>query len=282
MKKFAGIVALVSTVVLTSCGGADSDTSPFVGKIDFKVKAMGMDMNGSMTVDMESQRMTYRMDNLEALMGTDMAFMVDMKNNKSYSICPSKGIYMEMPMSKNDMKGELPSKEEVAELKKEFFSKLTKTGKTEVINGLTCDEYTLKANTEGIEKASIWVSKTMLDRMTGTMPMMADLKALGMEEMMIGFPMKASFTAEGQTGSFMVTKITEGKEALGDLDISKMKKMDQAAFMSEVMGDTAIGDMMEGFSEMEQEGFSEEMLREMEKIKEIDPKEIEKMLESMK
>lgn len=282
MKKIAGIVALVSTVILTSCGGADSDTSPFVGKIDFKVKAMGMDMNGSMTMDMESQRMTYRMDNLEALMGMDMAVMVDMKNNKTYSICPSKGIYMEMPMKKDEMKAQLPSKKDVEEMKKEFFSKLTKTGKTEVINGLTCDEYTLKANTEGIEKATIWVSKTMLDRMTGTMPMMADMKSLGMEEMMIGFPMKASFTAEGQTGSFLVTKITEGKTALGDLDITKMKKLEQSEFMSEMMGDSAIGDMMEGFSEMEQEGFSEEMLREMEKIKDIDPKEIEKMMESIK
>ncbi len=282
MKKIAGIVALVSTVILTSCGGADSDTSPFVGKIDFKIKAMGMDMNGSMTMDMEAQQMTYRLDKIEELMGMDMAVMVDMKNNKTFTICPSKGIYMEMPMSKDEMKGELPSKEEVAEMKKEFFSKLTKTGKTEVINGLTCDEYTVKANTEGIDKASIWVSKTMLDRMTGTMPLMADFKALGMEEMMIGFPMKATFTVEGQTGSFAVTKITEGKTALGDLDISKMKKMDQSAFMSEMMGDSAIGEMMEGFSEMEQEGFSEEMIREMEKIKDIDPKEIEKMMESLK
>ncbi len=284
MKKIAGIVALVSTVILTSCGGADSDTSPFVGKIDFKVKAMGMDMNGSMTMDMEAQQVTYRVDNLEALMGMDMAVMVDMKKNKTYSICPSKGIYMEMPMSKDDMKAELPSKAEVAEMKKEFFSKLKKTGKTEEINGLTCDEYTLKAGTEGVDNASIWVSKTMLDRMTGNVAMMEDMKALGMEEMMIGFPMKASFTVEGQTGSFMVTKITEGKAALGHLDLSKMKKVDQSTFMSEVMGDSAINKMMEGFSEMEQEGLTEEMTRELEKLKDIDinTEELEKMMESMK
>lgn len=282
MKKIAGIVALVSTVILTSCGGADSDTSPFVGKIEFKVNAMGMDMKGSMTMDMEAQQVTYRMDNLEALMGMDMAVMVDMKKNKTYSICPSKGIYMEMPMSKDDMKAELPSKAEVAEMKKEFFSKLKKTGKTEEINGLTCDEYTLKAGTEGIDKASIWVSKTMLDRMTGNVAMMADLKAIGMEEMMIGFPMKASFTVEGQTGSFAVTKITEGKEVLGDLDLSKMKKMSQSDFMSELMGDSAIGKMMEGFSEMEQEGLTEETLRELENLKDFDTKELEEMMESMK
>lgn len=282
MKKIAGIVALVSTVILTSCGGADSDTSPFVGKIEFKVNGMGMDMKGSMTMDMETQRMTYRMDNLEALMGMDMAVMVDMKNNKTYSICPSKGIYMEMPMKKDEIKGQLPSQSEVDEMKKEFFSKLTKTGKSEVINGLTCDEYTLKANTEGIEKASIWVSKTMLDRMTGNLPMMDDLKKLGMEEMMIGFPMKASFTADGKTGSFEVTKITEGKDALADFDLSKMKKLDQSTFMSEMMGDSAIGDMMRGFEEMEDQGFSEDFQKEMDKLKDMDPKEIEKMMESFK
>ena len=124
MKKMAGIVALGVAAILTSCGGADSDTSPFVGKIEFKAEGMGMNSKGSITMDAENQRMTYRVDAIEQFLGMDIAMMVDMKKNMAYTICPSKGIYTEMEMKQEDMKGELPSKEEVErankELKNEF------------------------------------------------------------------------------------------------------------------------------------------------------------------
>ena len=110
-------------------------------------------------------------------------------------------------------------------MKKEFFSKLKKTGNSKEINGLTCEEYELTEKAEDVDEATIWVSKTMLDRMTGNLEMMDELKKLGADEMMIGFPMKGSFTIDGQKGSFEVTKITEGESALADFDLSKMKKM---------------------------------------------------------
>ena len=289
MKKIAGIVALLFVAVLTSCGGADSDTSPFVGKIEFKANGMGMSTDGSVTMDAENQRMTYRIDALEKFMGMDMAMMVDMKNNKTYTICASKGIYMETEMEKDEMKGELPSKKEVEEMKKEFFSKLKKTGKTEEIGGLTCEEYELKEKVEDVESATIWVNKNMLNRMTANLEMMDELKKLGMEEMMIGFPMKGSVTSDGKTGSFEVTNIIEGEDALTDFDLSKMKKLSQADFSKKMMEGSAIGDMMEGFKDMEKEGMFDglegdmkEIEKELEGLKDIDPKDLEKMMEAFK
>ncbi|MCJ8289532.1 MAG: hypothetical protein HRT58_07685 [Crocinitomicaceae bacterium] len=292
MKKIAGIVALISAVVLTSCGGADSDTSPFVGKIEFKANGMGLSTKGSITMDAENERMTYRIDALEKLMGMDMAMMVDMKNKMTYTICASKGFYMESPMKENELKGELPSKEEVKKIREEFFSKLKKTGKTEVLNGLTCDEYELKEEAEGVESATIWVSKTMLDRMTANWSMMAELEKLGAGEMMIGFPMKGSFIANGKSGSFEVTKITEGKDALEDFDLSKMKKLSQKEFSKEMMESSAIGNMMESIKDMEEKGVFEDLKKDLDGLKnldleglkdlDIDTKEIEKMIESLK
>lgn len=292
MKKIVGIVALISTIILTSCGGADSDTSPFVGKIEFKANGMGFNTKGSITMDAENERMTYRMDALEKFIGVDVAMMVDMKKNMTYTICPSEGIYMETPMKKEDVKGELPSKEEIAEMKKEFFSKLKKTGKQEVLNGFTCDEYVLKEKVEGVESASIWVSKPMLDRMTANFAMMDELKKLGAEELMIGFPMKGTFKADGKTGSFEVTKITEGESALNDFDLSKMKKMSQMDFTKKMMESSSMGDMFKGLEGMEEKGaFDElegnmnELSKDLEGLKNIDPKdlkELEKMMEEFK
>lgn len=289
MKKIAGIFALGFAAILTSCGGADSDTSPFVGKIEFKANMMGMSTNGSVTMDAENQRMTYRVDALEQFMGMDMATMVDMKNNMTYTISPSKGIYMENPIEKDDMKGELPSKEEVEEMKKEFFSKLKKTGNSKEINGLTCEEYELTEKAEDVESATIWVSKTMLDRMTSNLEMMDELKKLGAGEMMIGFPMKGNFTVDGTKGSFEVTKITEGESALTDFDLSKMKKMSAMEFSKEMMNSSAIGDMVEGLKDMDTEGLfdglegeMEGLEEELEKLKDMDPKDLEKMMEAFK
>ena len=278
----------MSAVVLTSCGGSgDSDTSPFVGKIEFKANGMGMSTNGSVTMDAENERMTYRIDALEKMMGMDMAMMIDMKNNMTYTICASKGVYMETPMEKDDLKKDLPSKADVEEMKKEFFSKLKKTGKQEVLNGLTCDEYVLKEKTEGVESATVWVSKTMLDRMTANWSMMAEMKKLGADELMIGFPMKGSFKADGQTGSFEVTKITEGKDALTDFDLSKMKKLDQGEFYKKMMGGLNIGDMVDSFEDMEEKGILDDLEKgmedlDLESLKDIDPKELEKMMEAFK
>ena len=171
---------------------------------------------------------------------------------------------METPMKDEEVKGELPSEKDVEEMKKEFFSKLKKTGKQETILGLTCDEYILKEKTEGVENASIWVSKTMLDRMISSWSMLPELKKLGAEELMIGFPLKGSFKALGQTGSFEVTKITEGKEALADFDMSKMKKMDQAAFSQKMMEGTSWGDMMNGMEDMEAQGYGDDIEKELE------------------
>ncbi|MDG1331895.1 MAG: DUF4412 domain-containing protein [Crocinitomicaceae bacterium] len=289
MKKIAGIVAIAFAAVLTSCGGADSDTSPFVGKIEFKGNMMGMSSKGSVTMDAENERMTYRMDALEQFLGMDMAMMVDMKNNKTYTISPSKGIYMETEMEKDEMKGELPSKKEVEEMKKEFFSKLEKTGNTKEISGLTCEEYVLKEKVEDVESATIWVNKNMLNRMTSNLKMMEELKKLGAEEMMIGFPMKGSFKANGQSGSFEVTGITEGEDALADFDLSKMKKVSQMEFSKELWGGSAIGDMMEGIEDMEKEGMFDglegdfkDLEKELESLKDLDPKDLEKMMEAFK
>jgi hypothetical protein len=296
MKKITTIVAIAFAAVLTSCGGADSDTSPFVGKIEFKANAMGMNTKGSVTMDAENQRMTYRMDALEQMIGMDMAMMVDMKNNMTYTISPSQGIYMETPIEKDDMKGELPSKKEVEEMKEEFFSKLKKTGNTKEINGLTCEEYELTEKVEDLDKATIWVSKTMLDRMMMNFEMMDELKELGMDEMMIGLPMQGSFTVDGQTGSFEVTKITEGESALTDFDLSKMKKMSPIEFSKEMMKSSNFGDMIDGLEDMQAEGMfddlegsmkdieggMEEFEKEMEKLKDMDTEDLEKMMEIFK
>lgn len=289
MKKIAGIVALLFAAVLTSCGGADSDTSPFVGKIEFNANGMGMNTKGSLTMDAENERMTYRIDALEKLMGMDMAMMVDLKNKKSYAICESKGVYMETPMNEKDIRDELPSKEEVEKMKEEFFSKMEKTGNQKEINGLTCDEYVLKEKVEDLESATIWVSKTMLNRMTANLAMMEELKKLGAEEMMIGFPMKGSFKADGKDGSFEVTKITEGEDALTDFDLSKMKKLSPLQFSKKMMSNAAIGDMIEGFDSMEKEGILEglegdidDIQKDLEMLKDIDPADLEKMMDGFK
>lgn len=290
MKKIVGIVALMSAIVLTSCGGsADSDTSPFVGKIEFKANGMGMSTNGSLTMDAENERMTYRIDALEKFMGMDVAMMIDMKNDMTYTICSSKGIYMETPMEKDDMKKDLPSKEEVSKMKEEFFSKLKKTGKQEVLNGLTCDEYELKEETEGVESATIWVSKTMLDRMTANWSMMAELKKLGADELMIGFPMKGSFKVDGQKGAFEVTKITEGEAALTDFDLGKLEKLDQEDFYKKMMGGLNLRDMVGSFEDMEEKGMLDDLKEgiddiDLESLKDldIDPKEIEKLMNEFK
>jgi len=174
-------------------------------------------------------------------------------------------------------------------MKKEFFSKLKKTGKTEEIGGLTCEEYELKEKVEDVESATIWVNKNMLNRMTANLEMMDELKKLGMEEMMIGFPMKGSVTSDGKTGSFEVTNIIEGEDALTDFDLSKMKKLSQADFSKKMMEGSAIGDMMEGFKDMEKEGMFDglegdmkEIEKELEGLKDIDPKDLEKMMEAFK
>lgn len=290
MKKIVGVVALMSVIVLTSCSGSvDSDTSPFVGKIEFKANGMGMKTNGSITIDAENERMTYRMDAFEKMMGMDMAMMVDMKEKKSYTICPSKGIYMEAPLEMDDVKKELPNKKEVEEMKNEFFSKLKKTGKQEVINGFTCDEYELTEEVEGVESGTVWVSATILDRMTGNLSMMPELKKMGADELMIGFPMKGSFKAMGMTSSFEVTKITEGKDALDDFDLSKMKKMDEDAFRDKMMENSSIGNMMNGLKDLKESGALDNLEKELEgldleslKDLDIDSKDIEKMMESLK
>jgi len=282
MKKIAGIFAVAFAALLTSCGGADSEaTSPFVGKIDFKASGMGMNTTGSLTMDAENQRMTYRIDAIEQFMGMDVAMMVDMKNNMTYTISPSKGIYMESAIEKDEMKGELPSKKDVEEMKEEFFSKLEKTGNTKEINGLTCEEYKLKEKVEELESATIWVNKNMLDRMTMNFEMMDELKKLGAEELMIGFPMMASFTADGKTGSFEVTKITEGEDALTDFNLSKMKKMSQMEFSMKLMEGMDLNGLM-GEIEEETGGFDEleESLKDLDEM-DIDLKDLEKMMEEM-
>ncbi len=289
MRKIAGIFALALAATVTSCGGADADTSPFVGKIDFQAEMMGINTKGSVTMDAENERMTYRLDALELFMGVDMTMMVDMKNNMTYTICQSKGIYMEQPIEKEEMKKELPSKEEVEKAKNKFFSKVKKTGNSKEINGLTCEEYTLKEPVENLESGTIWVSPTLLNRMTVNMEIMEELKKLGAEELMIGFPMKGSFQAEEGKGSFEVTKITEGEAALNDFDLSKMKKLSAKEFSKKMMEDSAIGNMMNGFDDMEKEGFMEGLEGDMESIQKdleglenVDTEELEKMLEGMK
>jgi hypothetical protein len=290
MKKIGGIVALISAIVLTSCdGSADSDTSPFVGKIEFKANGMGMKTNGSLAMDAENERMTFRMDAYEKMLGADMAMMVDMKKKMSYKICPSKGIYTESPLEMDDVKEELPNKKEVEEMKKEFFSKLKKTGKQEVINGFTCDEYELTEEVEGVESGTVWVSVSMLDRMTANLSMMPELKKMGLEELMIGLPMKGSFKAMGMTSSFEVTKITEGKDALEDFDLSKMKKMDEDAFMEEMMEGSSMSDIMNNLKDIEESGALDDLKKELEGIDleslkdlDIDSKDIEKMMEAYK
>lgn len=288
MKKIAGIFALAAVAILTSCGGADSDTSPFVGKIDFKADMMGMSTKGSVTMDAENERMTYRLDALELFMGMDMAMMVDMKKKMTYAICESKGIYMETPMKDDDMKKDLPTKEEVEKAKKEFFSKLKKTGNTKEILGLTCDEYVLNEKAEGMESATIWVSKTMLDRMTANLSMMDEMKKLGADELFIGLPMKGTFQMKEGKGSFEVTKITEGEEALADFDLSKMKKLSPEEFSKIMMEDSAFGNLVNGIDDMEQEGFMEGLEGDMESIKKdleglknVDTEELEKMLKGL-
>lgn len=288
MKKIAGIFALAAVAILTSCGGADSDTSPFVGKIDFKADMMGMSTKGSVTMDAENERMTYRLDALELFMGMDMAMMVDMKKKMTYAICESKGIYMETPMKDDDMKKDLPTKEEVEKAKKEFFSKLKKTGNTKEILGLTCDEYVLNEKAEGMESATIWVSKTMLDRMTANLSMMDEMKKLGADELFIGLPMKGTFQMKEGKGSFEFTKITEGEEALTDFDLSKMKKLSPEEFSKIMMEDSAFGNLVNGIDDMEQEGFMEGLEGDMESIKKdleglknVDTEELEKMLKGL-
>lgn len=287
MRKIASLLAVIAAaLVLTNCGGTagDSDTSPFVGRIDFTASGMGMSSSGSMTVNTEKKQVTYRFDKIEDFLGTDLVMMVDLEKNVTYSISPSNKIYMKMDMPKKEMKGQLPTKEDVAEMKAEFFSKLKATGKEMEISGYTCAEYEVVQKVEGAEDVTIWVSKSLLDRiapMWGGFPEIADL---GIEEMLIGFPMKASGKQEGQTFSVEVTKITEGADALSDLDLSGMKELDAAAFMLKMMGseDNPFGDLFENLDGMEGLEELDGLKESLENLEgQVSEEDIMKMMEQM-
>ena len=163
---------------------------------------------------------------------------------------------------------------------------MEKTGKTKEINGLTCEEYKLKEKVEELESATIWVNKNMLDRMTANFEMMAELKKLGADELMIGFPMQGSFKAKEGSGSFEVTKITEGKNALADFDLSKMKKLGQMEFSAKLMEGSNLPDMM-GIDDADFEKSMEDFEKSMKELENLDIdskelKELEKMMEGMK
>ncbi|MFT5860324.1 MAG: hypothetical protein ACI865_002434 [Flavobacteriaceae bacterium] len=258
MKKITSVLLLCATaLIFTNCGGPDADTSPFVGKIEFKGKAMGMESGGSMTIDVENQKLTYRIDALKDFMGIDVVVMVDMKKMESYSISPDNKVYMKMPIERKDMSNELPSKKEVEEMRKEFFSKLKATGKEKTIAGYTCEEYEVIEKVESLESAKIWVSKSMLNRIAPMWDAFNEIEKLDIDDMLIGFPMMAEGKAEGKSFSFEVTKITEGESALSDFDLKKYKEVSKMEFMTAMMKDSPMGDMMNSFKELE--GLEESM-----------------------
>ncbi len=258
MKKITRALLLCATALfLTNCGGADSDTSPFVGQIEFTAKVMGIKSGGTMTIDAGEQKLTYRIDALKDFLGMDMVVMIDLKNMISYSVSPKDKTYMKMDIERKDMKNELPSKKEIDEMRKEFFSKLKATGKEQTISGYTSEEYKIVGNIEGVKDAKIWVSKSFLNRIIPMWDAFSEIKELGIEDMMIGFPMKAEGKSDGKTFTFEVTKITEGKEALSDLDLTGYKEMNEMEFMMNMMKDNPMGGMMDQLKDLE--GLSDHM-----------------------
>ena len=264
MKKIKNILALcAAALLLTNCRGPDSDTSPFVGQVEFTAKVMGVESGGTMTIDAEDQKITYRVDALKDFLGMDMVVMLDLKEMMSYSISPKDKIYTKVKIDRKDMKGELPSKKEIDEMRKEIFSKLKATGKEQTISGYTCEEHEIIEKIEGVEDTKIWFSKSFLDRISPMWYAFSEIKELDIDDMLIGFPMKA----EGKGFTFEVTKITEGKEATNDLDLSGYKELNKMEFMMKIMKDSPMGDMLDQFEGIE--GITEQ-LENLEALKDID------------
>lgn len=279
MKKITSVLLLCATaLIFTNCGDPDSDTSPFVGKIEFKGKAMGMVSGGSMTIDAENQKLTYRIDALKDFLGMDMVVMLDMKKMELYSISPDNKIYMKMPIERKDMSDELPSNKDIEEMRIEFFSKLKATGEKKTIEGYTCDEYEVIEKVESLESAKIWVSKSMLNRIAPMWNAFDEIEKLDINDMLIGFPMMAEGKAEGKKFSFEVTKITEGKSALSDFDLKKYKKVSEMEFMAVMLKDSPMGDMLDALKDIEG---MEESMESIEGLVD-DAKALEELMESFK
>lgn len=241
MKKITKLLLLCTTaLLLVNCGGTELDAknnTPFVGKIEFSAKVMGVQTGGTMTIDAGEQKVTYRIDAIKEMLGMDMVMMIDLKEMVAYSVSPKDKIYTKMDLDREDMKGELPSQKDIEEIRKEFFSKLKATGKEQTISGYTCEEYEVVGDLDGVDEGKIWVSKSFFDRIAPMWDSFSEIKELDIDDMLIGFPMKAEGKAEGKSFTFEVNKITEGKAAIADLNLTGYKELSKMKFMMKIMND---------------------------------------------
>jgi len=283
MKNITVSLIILISIFLTSCGGEGTTSGPFSGKIDFTAGAMGINTNGSITIDATQKKITYRLDALQQMMGMDIVTMMDLKNMVSYSISPSKKIYTKQDIPMDEVSGDMPSDKEMEKAKEELFSHLKSTGNTETINGYTCEEYEITKEIEGLESGTIWFSKSLLDRLSPIWSDIPELKEIDFEDFMLGFPMKGSGMTAMGGGQFEITKITEGEEGLDDLSLDDYTELDQEEFMAKVMEGTALGNMFGGLDDMEESlddysDFEEEMEAAMDEI-DFDEEELEKAIQ---
>ena len=97
----------------------------------------------------------------------------------------------------------------------------------------------------------------MLNRIAPMWDAFDEIEKLDIDDMLIGFPMLAEGKAEGKKFSFEVTKITEGKSALSDFDLKKYKEVSKMQFMTAMMKDSPMGDMLDLFEDVDVEGLEE-------------------------
>jgi len=252
MKTITTTFILLLSIIFVGCGGEGNSSDPFSGKIEFTAGAMGINTNGSITVDANEKIITYRLDAMKELMGMDIVTMVDMKNKFSYSISPEHKIYSKQSFSMDDVGGDMPTESDIEEAEEELFSHLKKTGNTEDINGYTCDEYELTGEVEGLQSGTIWFSKGLLERLKPLWSDISELEGIGLDKILLGFPMKAEGATPMGSGKFEITKITEGSEGLSDLNLDDYEELDQDAFMEKIMEGSSFGNIFGGLNDLEE------------------------------
>ena len=216
MKTISTTFILLISIFFIGCGGEGTTSGPFTGKIEFTAGAMGMNTNGSITVDAVEKKITYRLDAMQQLMGMDIVTMMDLKNMVTYSISPTHKIYSKQAIPMDEVSGNMPSDKDMEKAKEELFSHLKSTGNTETINGYTCEEYEITKEIEGLKSGTIWFSKSLLDRLSPIWSDIPELKEIDFEDLMLGFPMRGDGMTIMGGGKFEITKITEGDEGLSD------------------------------------------------------------------
>lgn len=266
-KQVVGLVAATAFVV-ASCGGeatsSSSNEGPFVGKVEFEIGMMGMNMGGELIVDAENQKAMYKLDGLEMILGADMRTIVDWKQNKMYMISPEKNMYHAQDMNDQNVENELPSKEDIQEMKEDIEENLSATGNSMTIAGFEAQEYEVTGKLDEIESGKMWFSKDLMNQLLPAFETIPEFKELSLSDAFPGIPVKADIGEGFENISFEVKNVTKGIDVSDSFNISSYEQLTEDEFMTRLMEGTDLGGLLQGLEgieglEMETEAFGEGM-----------------------